>query len=43
MGFEKNKIFKIFESLSIEPNKRPEEIGIENFYNLWISLRDFRI
>jgi len=43
MGFEKDKVFKIFESLSIEPNKRPEEIGIENFYKLWMYLRNFKI
>ncbi len=40
MGFEKEKLFKIFDSLSIEPKKRAEEIGIEKFYDLWISLKN---
>lgn len=43
MDFEKEKLFKVFDFLSIELKKRPEEIEIEKFYNLWVSLRDFKI
>ncbi len=42
MGFRKEMLLPIFESFSIEPKKRPEELEIEKFYTLWISLRELK-
>lgn len=42
MGFEREVLFPLFDSLSIERRKRPEEVEIEKFYNLWVSLRRFK-
>lgn len=43
MGFGKEKLFRIFDSLSINLNKRAEEIEIEKFYDLWASLKELKI
>lgn len=42
MGFKKETLLQLFEALSIEPKKRPEELEMEKFYNLWISLGRLR-
>lgn len=43
IGLKKEKILEIFNSISLDIMKRPEEIEIEKFHNLWIYLKNFNV
>lgn len=43
MGFKKEKILEIFNSISIDIMKRPEEVEIQKFHNLWIYLKNLSV
>ncbi len=42
MGFKREELLNIFDSLSIDKMKRPEEIEMEKFHELWKSLKGLR-